>query len=119
MALKKSNILPPFYRQFYHFCCLIIIILKNSKLDLFNTLNSKKTARNNYAKPLALTNFILIFLSNLFLEKLYSKSLSNKCSIDPLKKYVKAETLTRYHKFCNILYTNDVNSNIINISKKN
>ena len=114
VALKKSNILPPFYRQFYHFCCFIIIILKNTKLDLFNILNSNKTVRNNYTQPLALTKFmqnsflvISIKTLNLFLEKLYSKSLSKKCSIDTLKKDVKAETLTRYHKFCNILYTDE------------
>ena len=93
---------------------IIIIILKNTKLDLFNILNSNKTVRNNYTQPLALTKFmqnsflvISIKTLNLFLEKLYSKSLSKKCSIDTLKKDVKAETLTRYHKFCNILYTDE------------
>ena len=113
-ASKFCNILPSFYRQFYHFCCFIIIVLKNSKLDLSGMLNSKKTVRNNYSQPLADTNFmqnsflvISIKTLNLFLNKLYSNSLETKSSIDTLKKEVKAETILRYHKFCNILYTDD------------
>ena len=113
-ALKFCNILPPFYRQFYHFCCFIIIVLKNSKLDLSGMLDSKKKVKNNYSQPLANTNFmqnsflvISIKTLNLFLNKLYSNSLETKSSIDTLKKEVKAETILRYHKFCNILYTDD------------
>ena len=113
-ALKFCNILPPFYRQFYHFCCFIIIVLQNSKLDLFGMLKDRKTVRNNYTQPLAITNFLqnsFLVLSiktlNLFLDKLYSNSLIKKCSVDTLKKEVKAETVPRYHSFCKVLYTDE------------
>ena len=113
-ALKFSNILPPFHRQFYHFCCFIFIVLQNSKLDLFGMLNDRKTVRNNYTQPLASTKFLqnsFLILSiktlNLFLDKLYTNSVTKKCSIDTLKKEVKAETTRRYHSFCNILYTDE------------
>ena len=57
-ALEFCNILPPFCRQIYHFCYFIIIVLKNSKLDLSGMLDNKKTVRNNYSQLLANTNFI-------------------------------------------------------------
>ena len=112
-ALKFSNILPPFHRQFYHFCCFIFIVLQNSKLDLWYA-QWPKNSYPNYTQPLASTNFLqnsFLILSiktlNLFLDKLYTNSVTKKCSIDTLKKEVKAETTRRYHSFCNILYTDE------------
>ena len=87
-ALKFCNIMPPFYRQFYHFCCFIIIVMQNSKLDLFALLNDRKTVRNNYTQPLTSTNFlqnsfliVSIKTLNLFLNKLYTNYITKKCSI--------------------------------------
>ena len=108
--IKFSNILPPFHRQFYHFCCFIFIVLQNSKLDIFGMLNDRKTVRNNYTQPLASTKFLhnsFLILSiktlNLFLDKLYTNSVTKKCSIDTLKKEVKAETTRVIHSV--IFYT--------------
>ena len=54
--LMAHNILPPFYRQFYRFCCFILIVLRNIKLDLNSELIKCKNTRNNYIQPKALTN---------------------------------------------------------------
>ena len=58
-VLKFCNIQPPFYRQFYHFCCFIIIVQQNSKVDLFGMVETEKQLETtNYTQPLACTNFL-------------------------------------------------------------
>ena len=110
-ALKPFNILPPFYRQFYHFCCFTLIILKNTNLDLNKTLLNYKTIRNNYSQPLTETNFMknsFIIISiktlNLFLDKLYFDSIISRCNFDTLKKALRDRIECKYLNFCKILY---------------
>jgi len=107
--LQNYNILPPFYRQFYRFCCFILIVLRNTKLELNSELSKCKNIRNNYIQPKALTFMENSFLNlsiktlNLFLEKIYLNS--KNISIASEKDVVKKETMRIYDRFCNILYS--------------
>ena len=107
--LMAHNILPPFYRQFYRFCCFILIVLRNIKLDLNSELIKCKNTRNNYIQPKALTFMENSFLNlsiktlNLFLDKIYLK-LNDLCT-ESEKNVVKEETIRVYDRFCNVLYT--------------
>jgi hypothetical protein len=107
--LMAHNILPPFYRQFYRFCCFILIVLRNIKLDLNSELVKCKNIRNNYIQPKALTFMENSFLNlsiktlNLFLDKIYLKL--NDLRTESEKKFVKEETIRMYDRFFNVLYT--------------
>jgi hypothetical protein len=107
--LMAHNILPPFYRQFYRFCCFILIVLRNIKLDLNSELVKCKNIRNNYIQPKELTFMENSFLNlsiktlNLFLDKIYLKL--NDLRTESEKKFVKEETIRMYDRFCNVLYT--------------
>jgi len=107
--LMAHNILPPFYRQFYRFCCFILIVLRNIKLDLNSELIKCKNTRNNYIQPKALTFMENSFLNlsiktlNLFLDKIYLKL--NDLRTESEKNVVKEETIRVYDRFCNVLYT--------------
>jgi len=92
--LQNYNILPPFYRQFYRFCCFILIVLRNTKFGLNSELSKCKNIRNNYIQPKVLTFMENSFLNlsiktlNLFLEKIYlnSKNISIESEKDVVKK---------------------------------
>ena len=107
--LMAHNILPPFYRQFYRFCCFILIVLRNIKLDLNSELIKCKNTRNNYIQPKAQTLMENSFLNlsiktlNLFLDKIYLKL--NDLRTESEKNVVKKETIRVYDRFCNVLYT--------------
>jgi len=111
--LKPFNILPLFYRQFYHFCCFIIIVLKNTNLDINKSLLERKTTRDNYEQPIAKTSFmqnsfvnISVKTLNLFLDKLFFDSIKAKYTSDTVKKALKVLIESKDFKFCNILYDN-------------
>ena len=100
--LKKFNIFPLFYRQFYIFCTFLFNVMKNRNTTLSNLfiVNSSRT-RSSYLIPKYSTDFkkySFSVISTNLLNVFINNYLEENCTINKFKFFLKASVVSEYHK---------------------